>query len=117
MAKWTDSQSVSGTVASTSSSELGVISIPANQRWRIYGIYGTSAGGTFTISPSTLASGKFEYFQNSTDQSALANNNVYTTSISLAGPCDISCSIQNLAATSTTNSRIQLMYEVTTGGQ
>lgn len=117
MAKWTDSQSVSGTVASTSETSLGTISIPSNQRWRIYGLFGTSVGGTYRIAPSTLASGKFEYFQNSNDQAGLGANNIYTTSISLNGPCDIECFMTNAAATSTTNSRVQMMYEVTTGGQ
>ena len=117
MAKWTDTQALTGTISSTSETSLGSIDIPSNQTWKIYGVYGTSAGGSYRIAPSTLASGKFEYYQNSTNQAELANNNMYSTDIILRGPCSIECFITNQSATSTANSRVQLMYQVTTGAQ
>ena len=117
MAKWTDSQSTSSTIASASRTSNGEIEIPSNQRWRIYGVWASSVGGKFSIEPSTLPSGKFEWIQNSTTQTSLENTPPYATNISLNGPCTIGTYFTNDAATSTPFSRIQLMYEVTTGGQ
>jgi len=116
MARWTDSQSTSSTIASVSRTSNGTISIPSNQNWRIYGIWASSVGGKFSIEPSTLSSGKFEWIQNSTTKTSIEANTPYQVSISLNGPCDIETFFTNDAATSTTLSRIQLMYEVTTGG-
>ena len=117
MATWTDSDTISATIASTSKSSAGQFTIPANQRWTIYGVWGTSVGGTFQMEPSTIPSGKFTWQQNSTDQSQIGNTKPYATKIVLQGPVDIPCYFTNQASTSTANSTIQIMYEVTTGGQ
>ena len=98
MARWTDSQSTSGTVASASKISHGTISIPSNQVWRIYGVWASSVGGKFSIEPSTLSAGKFEWIQNSTTQTSIETTNFYQTSISLNGPCDIETFFTNDAA-------------------
>jgi len=98
MARWTDSQSTSSTIASTSKTSNGTISIPSNQNWRIYGVWASSVGGKFSIEPSTLSAGKFEWIQNSTTQTSIETTNFYQTSISLNGPCDIETFFTNDAA-------------------
>ena len=79
MARWTDSQSTSSTIGSTSKTSNGTISIPSNQNWRIYGVWASSVGGKFSIEPSTLSAGKFERIQNTTTQSSIENTKFYQT--------------------------------------
>jgi len=96
MATWTDSRNVTGTVATTSQTQLGSdINVPSNQSWRIFSIFGAhSQGGT--LNDNEIGDGALGYPQNTT----------------IKGPAVIKLFVTNASASSGTG-RAQLNMQVT----
>tara|TARA_R100001086_G_C11844427_1_gene259903 strand:- start:2036 stop:2443 length:408 start_codon:yes stop_codon:yes gene_type:complete len=116
---WSDSRVVSGTVASTSESQVGSdINIPQNQTWLINGIFSAHPqGGTFRIAVDSLPGMNGVRIQNSIDGNQLSaggngSAEIYPTNFVVQGPAVVQMFTTNATATSGTASAM-LNYQVT----
>jgi hypothetical protein len=119
MSTWSDSRVVSGTVASTSETQIGSdINVPQNQSWLISGVYGAHPqGGTFRLAVDSLPGMNGTYIQNSVDIGSLSaagngSAEIYPQNFVVAGPAVVQLFTTNQAATSGT-AKAMLNYQVT----
>ena len=119
MSTWSDSRVVSGTVASTSETQIGSdINVPQNQSWLISGVYGAHPqGGTFRLAVDSLPGMNGTYIQNSVDIGSLSaagngSAEIYPQNFVVAGPAVVQLFTSNQAATSGT-AKAMLNYQVT----
>ena len=119
MSTWSDSRVVSGTVASTSETQIGSdINVPQNQSWLISGVYGAHPqGGTFRLAVDSLPGMNGTYIHNSVDIGSLSaagngSAEIYPQNFVVAGPADVQLFTTNAAATSGT-AKAMLNYQVT----
>ena len=106
---WSDSRVVTGTVASTSETQVGSdINVPQNQVWQINGLFGSHPqGGTFRIAVDSLSGMNGVRIQNSVDGNSLSaggngSSEIYPANFVVAGPAVIQMFTTNSAATSGT---------------
>tara|TARA_Y100001970_G_scaffold252934_1_gene327140 strand:- start:2137 stop:2505 length:369 start_codon:yes stop_codon:yes gene_type:complete len=116
---WSDSRVVSGTVASTSETQIGSdINVPQNQTWLLNGLFGAHPqGGTFRIAVDSLSGMNGIRIQNSTDGSTLSaagngSSEIYPANFVVQGPAVIQMFTTNDAATSGT-AKAMINYQVT----
>jgi len=115
MATWTDSRNVTGTVATTSQTQLGSdINVPSNQTWRIFNIFGAhSQGGTFQLTVDSLPGGNFSWIQNTLNDNEIGDGALgYPQNTTIKGPAVIKLFVTNASASSGTG-RAQLNMQVT----
>jgi hypothetical protein len=119
MSTWSDSRVVSGTVASTSETQIGSdINVPQNQSWLISGVYGAHPqGGTFRLAVDSLPGMNGTYIQNSVDIGSLSaagngSAEIYPQNFVGPGPAVVQLFTTNQAATSGT-AKAMLNYQVT----
>ena len=119
MATWSDSRVVTGTVASTSETQIGSdINIPQNQTWLIGGLFASHPqGGTFRIAVDSLPGMNGVRVQNSVEGGTLsaagnASSEIYPTNFVVQGPAVVQLFTSNNAATSGT-SVAMINYQVT----
>ena len=115
---WTDSRNVSGTVATTSQTQLGNdINVPSNQTWRLFNIFGAhSIGGTYQMTVDSIPGGNFSWIQNTLNDNEIGDGlNGYPLNTTISGPAVIKLLVTNSAGTSGTG-RAQLNYQVTARG-
>ena len=116
---WSDSRVVSGTVASTSETQVGSdINVPQNQTWLINGLFGAHPqGGTFRIAVDSLSGMNGIRIQNSKAGSTLSDAGngsaeIYPANFVVQGPAVIQMFTSNDAATSGTATAM-VNYQVT----
>ena len=119
MATWSDSRVVTGTVASTSETQIGSdINIPQNQTWLIGGLFASHPqGGTFRIAVDSLPCMNGVRVQNSVEGGTLSaagngSSEIYPTNFVVQGPAVVQLFTSNNAATSGT-SVAMINYQVT----
>jgi hypothetical protein len=119
MATWSDSRVVTGTVASTSETQIGSdINIPQNQTWLIGGLFASHPqGGTFRIAVDSLPGMNGVRVQNSVEGGTLSaagngSSEIYPTNFVVQGPAVVQLFTSNNAATSGT-SVAMINYQVT----
>ena len=118
MSTWTDSRNVSGTVATTTQTQLGNdINIPSNQTWRIFNIFGAhSIGGTYQMTVDSIPGGNFSWIQNTLNDNEIGDGlNGYPQNTTISGPAVLKLFVTNSAGTSGTG-RAQINYQVTASG-
>ncbi len=98
---FTDSQTLSATIASTSESSLGSINIPQGSSYRITSLFGAGVGGTYRIAVDTIPSMQGVRLQNSTDPTQIGAAVAYSENILINGPAELTAFMTNNAATST----------------
>jgi hypothetical protein len=98
---YTDSQVLNATVASTSESSLGEMSIPSGRTYTITSLWCGGVGGTYRISVDTYPSMQGSFVQNASDPTNIGATNKHDTNISITGPATLTGFISNTAATST----------------
>ena len=119
MATWSDSRVVTGTVASTSETQIGSdINIPQNQTWLIGGLFASHPqGGTFRIAVDSLPGMNGVRIQNSVEGGTLSaagngSSEIYPTNFVVSGPAVVQMFTTNNAATSGTSVGM-INYQVT----
>jgi len=119
MATWSDSRVVSGTVASTSETQIGSdINIPQNQTWLIGGLYASHPqGGTYRIAVDSLPGMNGVRIHNSVEGGSLSaagngSSEIYPTNFVVQGPAVVQLFTTNDAATSGTSVGM-INYQVT----
>ena len=110
MATWSDSRVVTGTVASTSETQIGSdINIPQNQTWLIGGLFASHPqGGTFRIAVDSLPGMNGVRVQNSVEGGTLSaagngSSEIYPTNFVVPGPAVVQLFTSTNAATSGTS--------------
>lgn len=104
---WSDSRVVTGTVASTSETQVGNdINIPQNQTWLINGIFSAHPqGGRFRIAVDSLPGMNGVRIQNSIDGNSLSaggngSSEIYPANFVVQGPAVVQMFTTNTSATS-----------------
>ena len=122
MAQWSDSIVNTGTVASTSETQVGAtISIPNNQDWLITGLWSMhSQGGTMRISIPQLSGMRGVYMINSEGGESLSpgadgSSIWYNTNFVVRGPANIEL-YQTPTANTSDTAYWMVNYQVTTKG-
>ena len=122
MAQWSDSIVNTGTVASTSETQVGsTISIPNNQDWLITGLWSMhSQGGTMRISIPQLSGMRGVYLINSEGGESLSpgadgSSIWYNTNFVVRGPANIEL-YQTPTANTSDVAYWMVNYQVTTKG-
>lgn len=107
---FTDSQSFSAVIAATTESSMGTINVPSGRTYTITSLWGAGAGGgIYKLSIDTYPSMQGVRVQNSSDPTHIGATIGYNENISVSGPAEISATMTNLSATSTT-CRINMEY-------
>jgi len=107
---FTDSQSFSATINSTSETSMGQINVPSGRTYTITSLWGAGAGGgIYKISIDTYPSMQGVRVQNSTDPTQIASTIAYAENIAISGPAEISATMTNLSSSSTV-CRINMEY-------
>ena len=99
--QFTDAQTVSATVASTSETSLGEIQVPSGRSFRITDVWCGGNGGTYRIAVDTLPSMQGTRVQNSSDPTNIGATQSYDSNILCNGPSTISVFITNASSSST----------------
>ena len=107
--QFTDAQTLSATVASTSETSLGEIQIPAGRTYRITDLWCGGTGGTYRIAVDTLPSMQGVRTQNSADPTTISATESYDSNIVCSGPSTLSVFISN-SSTSSTVCRATISY-------
>jgi len=104
MVIFTDSQEKSATIASTSKTQIGQISVPKGRTYTITRIwFGSAQKGVGILSLDILPSMQGRYVFNAAQATYLSNESQgYPTNIAAVGPCTITMSTEQAAATSNT---------------
>lgn len=98
---YSDNQVIGATVASTSETSLGEISVPSGRNYTITSLWGAGTGGTIRVAVDTYPSMQGSYVQNSNDPTNIGATLQHNTNISINGPATLTGYITNSAATST----------------
>jgi len=107
---FTDNQVFVATVASTSETSMGTINVPSGRTYTITSLWCAGAGGgVYKLSIDTYPSMQGVRVQNSSDPTNIGANIAYNENISISGPAEISATITNLSATST-SCKINMEY-------
>tara|TARA_Y100000361_G_scaffold138854_1_gene141413 strand:- start:91 stop:468 length:378 start_codon:yes stop_codon:yes gene_type:complete len=120
-ATWSDSRVVSGTIASTSETQIGSdINVPQNQTYLINGIFGSHPqGGTYRLAVDSLPGMVGTRILNSVDGGTLSaagngSSEIYPANFVVQGPAVIQMFCSPAASTSGTATGM-INYQVTQG--
>jgi hypothetical protein len=98
---FSDSQTLSATIATVSESSIGTINVPSGRSYRLTSLFvAHPQGGTSRIAIDTYPALQGKYLQNSQDYLSTINNNFTPMNIAVNGPAEITIYASNAAATS-----------------
>jgi len=115
-----DSQTIrgAGSAAANTESSLGVISIPAGQRWKLFTTWiGTAGGlgGTYRWRISTYPQAEFQFVQEGLDDISIATATADTHATRLdtlvVGPAQLELFVSNVGAGVNSTGRITYLAE------
>tara|TARA_Y100000310_G_scaffold342593_1_gene446461 strand:- start:566 stop:925 length:360 start_codon:yes stop_codon:yes gene_type:complete len=118
MTQFTDSQEKSATIASVSKSTIGTISVPKGRRFDIFNLwFGSAQKGVGIIEVDIFPSMQGRYVFNTDSAIEVAGESMgWPVSISCPGPCSITLSTEQAAATSNTVRAMVNYVDTTLGG-